>query len=135
MKPLILSCLFLIALPAIAPAQDWALDGYDPVSYFAGDALPGRSDVATMWKGRLWHFASEDNRAAFEADPHSFLPGFGGLCPLALSRGKKIPGDPRYFAVIDSHLYFLRSVSARREFMRDPQPVLEMAGRTWALMR
>lgn len=65
----------LLLCPLAAVAQDWALEGYDPVGYVAqGRPVPGRSDIATMWKGKIWHFASEDNRARFEADPQGYAP-------------------------------------------------------------
>ncbi|MDT1061870.1 YHS domain-containing (seleno)protein [Paracoccus sp. CPCC 101403] len=116
-----------------AQAQDWALDGMDPVSYSReGAAIPGRSDIVTMWRGKSWHFATEDNRTAFEANPRAFAPGLGGLCVVALSEGRSEPGNPRYFAVIGQRTYLLRSEAARRRLLADPQHVLMQAKAVWA---
>ncbi len=132
MRPLCFA-LLLSLLPAIpAVAQDWALGGFDPVGYAAaGRAVPGRSDISTMWQGQLWHFASEENRARFEADPRSYAPKFGGMCPVSLWEGRPQPGDPRHFAVIGGSLYLLRSDKAGRELERNAQQILEAARQAW----
>ena len=68
MKASVLCLLISLAAALPAAAQDWAVGGFDPVGYAqAGRPTPGRSDIATMWKGQLWHFASEENRARFRA--------------------------------------------------------------------
>ncbi len=124
---------FLPAFPAMA--QDWALDGMDPVSYSTDNAaVPGRSDLTTLWRGKSWHFASEHNRSTFEANPVAYAPGLGGLCVVALSEGRSEPGNPRYFLVIGQRTYFLRSERARQRLMADPQHVLMRAKAVWARM-
>jgi YHS domain-containing protein len=132
MRPIILA-LAMTMLPALpAAAQDWALGGYDPVAYVvAGRPVPGRRDIATMWKGKLWHFASETSRARFEADPRAYAPRFGGHCPLSIIEGRPEMGDPRYFAVIGGDLYLLRSGEAERRLRQDPRAVLERARAAW----
>lgn len=135
MRHLILSSLLFLPSALPAAAQNWALGGHDPVgSTQAGQAVPGRSDISTMWKGQLWHFASEENRARFEADPRAFLPGFGGLCPVALSEGRQEQGDPRHFAVVGGTLYLLRSGAAEQRFRSAPAEVLNSARAVWARM-
>lgn len=132
MKPLILSIslIFAFALPSIA--KDWALGGYDVVGYTSsGRAVPGRSDIATMWKGKSWHFVSEENRTRFEADPRQFAPAFGGLCPVSLANGRKERGDPRFFAVINRKLYLLRSGAELRRIRQAPDEILDDARKTW----
>lgn len=130
---LVLALLTISATTACA--QDWALDGMDPVSYgHEGAAVPGRSDIVTMWRGEAWHFATEQNRNIFEANPRAFAPGLGGLCVVALSEGRSEPGNPRYFAVIGQRTYLLRSESARERLLADPQRVLMRAKAVWARM-
>lgn len=132
MKSLILT-LILACLPVVPVwAEDWALDGYDPVGYLAaGQAQPGRSDLSTMWQGQVWHFVSEQNRAAFESDPKAYAPAFGGFCPVTLAEGRQEKGDPRYFSVIERRVYLLRSDAALREFNGDPQQFISLARRNW----
>lgn len=136
MKPLLFSLLMLTAPALPAVAQDWALDGYDAVGFVEmGRAIPGRSDIATLWKGQLWHFASEENRARFESDPRAYTPGFGGLCPVSLAQGHRVEGDPLHFVVVGHRLYLLRSDSDERQFLDAPRQVLAKAREFWASLR
>lgn len=109
------------------------MDGRDPVGYFSdGRAMAGRGDIATMWKGHVWHFVSEENRARFEADPRRFAPAFNGYCPVNLADGRLVEGNPEIFAVIGQRLYLLRSDAARRRLMDQPTEVLSRARTAWA---
>ena len=132
MKTLLLS-LILLSVPALPVlAEDWAIDGFDPVGLLqSGRPVPGRGDIATMWKGQVWHFASEENRNRFESDPRSFAPAFGGLCPVALAKGRRVPGDPRHFVVIGNRLYLVRSDRSAQELRRTPQEILSRARQIW----
>ncbi|MFN4061201.1 MAG: YHS domain-containing (seleno)protein [Paracoccus hibiscisoli] len=132
MRALALS-LLLTLVPALpAAAQDWAVGGFDPVGYAqAGRALPGRSDIATMWRGQLWHFSSEENRARFEADPRSYAPALGGMCPVSVVEGRPQPGDPRHFALVGGRLYLLESGAAERRLMQDPSGITQAARQIW----
>lgn len=124
-----------LALPGLAQAQDWALEGIDPVSYATEErAVPGRGDIVTMWDGMAWHFATEANRESFEANPRAFAPGLEGLCVVALAEGRSEPGNPRYFAVIGQRTYLVRSERAREKLLNDPKTVLMEAKATWARM-
>ncbi len=126
----------ILALPVYgAMAQDWALDGMDPVSYGTDNAaVPGRTDLVTVWRGQAWHFANEHNRNLFEANPKAYAPGLGGLCVVALSEGRSEPGNPRYFVVIGQRTYFVRSEQARKRLLADPQRVLMQAKAIWTRM-
>lgn len=136
MKPFLLSLLILAAPALPAMAQNWALDGYDAVAYgSAGQPVPGRSDIATMWKGQSWHFATEENRARFEADPRAYAPGFAGFCPVSLAEGRREPGDPQHFAIIGKRLYLMRSDAALRKIMEAPQQVLDQAQQNWPRLK
>ncbi|MDO5613174.1 MAG: YHS domain-containing (seleno)protein [Paracoccus sp. (in: a-proteobacteria)] len=120
-------------LAGAAAAQDWALEGYDPVGFQdQGRAVPGRADIHTMWKGNLWLFANDQHRLAFESNPRAYVPGFDGLCPVALSDGREEKGDPRFFVVIGDRLYLTRSDSARHTLMSTPRDVLNDARRHFA---
>ncbi|TRW94802.1 hypothetical protein FNJ84_18215 [Paracoccus sp. M683] len=136
MKPLLIVLFALLSHVSPALSQDWALGGFDPVGYQSeGRAVPGRNDISTMWKGMIWHFASVENRAQFEADPRSFAPGLNGFCPVALSNGRREPGDPRHFVIIGQRVYLLRSDDDQRRFMQDPKSILMEARRVWASLK
>lgn len=132
MKPLILSLMLACAPASQAVAQDWAIDGFDAVGFVqSGRPVPGRGDITTMWKGKVWHFASEENRARFESDPRSFAPAFGGLCPVALANGRRVPGDPQHFVVIGNRLFLVGSPGSARELRRVPEEILARADEKW----
>ena len=118
----------LLTLPLSAFAGDWALGGFDPVAYVTQErAVPGRGDIVTNWRGREYHFASEANRALFEANPRAYTPGFDGLCVVALTEGRSEPGDPRQFVTIGQRVYFVGTEGRRRELLSHPRDMLMQA--------
>lgn len=136
MKPLLFALMTFFAPLTPAMAQDWALGGFDPVGYRAeGRALPGLPDISTMWKGMIWHFASVENRARFEADPRAYAPGLNGFCPVALADGRREPGDPQHFVIVGERVYLLRSAEDQRRFMQDPRGILMEARKVWASLQ
>lgn len=132
MKPLIFLLMLLGAPVLPANAEGLALGGYDVVAYDSGNAVPGRREIMTMWRGKLWHFTSEENRDSFEANPREFTPEFGGLCPVSLANGRDASGNPRLFALIDGRLYLLRSKSDLRQLREAPEQILSKARQHWA---
>lgn len=132
MKTLLLSLMLTLAPALPVMAQDWAIDGFDAVGFLeSGRPIPGRGDISTLWKGKVWHFATEENRNRFEADPRSFAPAFGGLCPVALSEGRRMAGDPRHFVIIENRLYLVGSNRAVRKLQQAPREVLSRARERW----
>lgn len=133
----------LIALFGAAKAQadgvrstGVALMGYDSVAYFhQNEARPGAGNIALRWRGLVWHFASPENRAAFEANPRAFVPQFGGLCPEALTRGETVPGDPRHWTIRDGKLYFAQSADALHRLNSDAERILPEAAGTFRRMQ
>ena len=129
----LLAILIAAAIPTAAVAQDWAAEGFDVVAYRDdGRATPGRGDIATQWKGKVWHFETEAHRAAFEADPHRYAPAFGGLCPVSLSEGQRRDGDPRLFAIIDGKTILVRSNEALDRLRADSTAILDAARAAYA---
>ena len=119
----------ILALLPMAAAAGWALGGMDAVAYRTqGAAVPGETDIRTRWAGYDWHFATEENRAAFEANPRAYAPGLRGLCPRTLASDHvPVAGDPRYFVVVGQRLYLLASPAAREAFLADPRGTLMRA--------
>ncbi|MFD1883021.1 YHS domain-containing (seleno)protein [Paracoccus pacificus] len=120
----------IAAFPAVA--EDWALDGIDPVTYHSMNrAVPGRSDISTQWAGESWHFADEANRAAFEANPRAYVPAMGGYCVVALSEGRMEPGNPRLFVMIGDRVYLTRTPENQDRLQANPGPILKAAKKNW----
>ncbi len=117
------------------PNSGAALFGFDPVAYFLEQrAVPGRPQLQTVHAGRVWHFASPANQAAFEADPQPYMPAFGGHDPLGIAAGFAVAGNPHTFAVADNRLFLFRDDSSRAIFLREPAR-LDLAERNWPLVR
>ncbi|MFV0408355.1 MAG: YHS domain-containing (seleno)protein [Paracoccus sp. (in: a-proteobacteria)] len=127
-----LTLMTLLQFPLSALADDWALGGYDPVAYMTQDAaIAGQGEISTSWRGKEYHFASDENRALFEANPRAYAPGFDGLCVVALAEGRREPGDPRHFVIIGQRTYLVSSPEQREELLADPRALLMRAKSKW----
>ncbi|TKC01996.1 YHS domain-containing (seleno)protein [Pedobacter cryotolerans] len=84
-----------------------AIDGYDPVSYFTSNkAVKGKSNIVAVYDGITYRFASEQNRAAFKANPAKYEPQFGGWCAYAMGdNGEKVSINPETFKIVNGKLY------------------------------
>jgi len=57
--------------------------------------VPGAGNISLAGAGLLWHFASVENRAAFEADFARPMPRqFRRPVVLGVRRGDIVAGDP-----------------------------------------
>lgn len=86
--------------------RDIAIEGYDPVSYFDGKALEGKSDLKFTHKGVTYLFANPSNLNRFKAAPEKYEPAYGGWCAYAMGEsGEKVKIDPETFKILDGRLY------------------------------
>ena len=108
-----------------------AIGGYDPVSY-RFDQAPriGRADCGYLWKGLVWQFAGEANRAAFMRDPDRFAPRIGGYDAERIGSDVLVAGNPEVFLVQSEALYLFRSAEHRRRFLAD-SALAAKAEATW----
>lgn len=82
-----------------------AIQGYDPVSYFSEQPTLGSPDLTSNYEGAVYHFASPENKAKFDAEPAKYVPQYGGYCAVAVSEGKTFPIDPNTYKVTNDKLY------------------------------
>ncbi len=83
-----------------------SLEGYDPVSYFSGRPLEGKTELQYTYKGVTYQFATPGNLTKFKSSPDSFEPAFGGWCAYAMGEtGEKVKIDPETFKVLDGKVY------------------------------
>lgn len=113
-----------------------AIDGYDPVAYFA-DARPlrGQREFEQEYQGVRYRFASAANRDRFGADPEGYLPQYGGFCAYAVSRGYTADIDPEAWAVVDGKLYLNYSRRVRRLWQEDVPGNIRKADANWPALR
>jgi YHS domain-containing protein len=109
-----------------------ALDGYDAVAYFKGGRpVKGSKEHAATWNGATWHFASAENKAAFEANPQAFAPQYGGYCAWAVSEGYTAKGDPNHWRLVDGKLYLNYNASVQRNWEKDIPGRVAKGDRNW----
>ncbi len=110
-----------------------ALGGYDSVSYFRGDGVPvmGSARFTVEHDGAEFHFASQENADAFQADPDAYAPQYGGHCAWAMSRGSLAPGDPQVYKIVDGKLYLNVNRQVQRMWFEDIPGFIEKANAAW----
>jgi hypothetical protein len=109
-----------------------ALYGFDPVAYFTdAEPLVGRPEFELSFAGAVWRFRNEGNRAAFRDRPDIYMPLFGGYDVLAVARGAAVPGNPRYWLLLNQRLYLFESEVARAAFAADPGEAVAGAQAKW----
>lgn len=111
----------------------YALCGYDPVAYFQeGQAVLGTAAYRLHWANAVWQFSSAENLAAFERNPNAFAPQYGGYCAMALTAGRLVDADPASWAVHDGKLYLTHTLSARENWLSDPDLRITQATAYWS---
>ncbi|WP_234900775.1 YHS domain-containing (seleno)protein [Ruegeria lacuscaerulensis] len=122
-------------LPVFYKTDGAAMAGYDAVSYFNGDApVRGRPEYSVVWKGAEWHFATPENRDAFEMNPRAYAPQFGGYCAYAMAQGELVSTDPNLWQVIDGRLYLTHSPAIERMWEQDTSGFIRMAEANWPVI-
>jgi len=109
-----------------------ALQGYDPVSFFtAGAPVKGKADLSARHGSATYYFASEESRAAFEAEPERYTPQFGGFCAWAVSRGYTAKVEIDTWQVVDGRLILNYDRGVKRKFNEDVAGNLRRADGNW----
>ncbi len=128
--------LFLLTSPLAAGtyfAPDGvAIGGYDPVAYFtARKPVAGTSQYAHKWRDTTWHFANDENRAAFVANPQRYAPRYGGYCAYAAAKNYVYRTDPNAWSIVDGKLYLNASLGVRKTWSGDIPGNIAAADKNW----
>ncbi len=109
-----------------------AVSGHDPVAYFKeGKPVEGSSEHELEWNGATWRFSSAANLAAFEADPETYAPQYGGYCAWAVSQGYTASTDPTAWRIVDGKLYLNYSLGVQRRWEKDIPGNIAKADTNW----
>lgn len=109
-----------------------ALQGYDPVAYFTdGAPTKGNYKITAAHDGATYRFASEEHKAAFEADPEAYLPQYGGFCAFGTAMGIKVDGDPHVWRIVDDELFLNISKDVQEKWVSDIPGYVEKADTNW----
>jgi YHS domain-containing protein len=105
------------ALTRNSQGQGVMLLGFDPVAYFReGKPVRGQAAIKATLAGsetanaRTYYFASNDNRAAFLANPRNFEPQYGGFCASGAAFGLKLGSDPTAWEIYQGRLFIFGDV-------------------------
>ena len=101
--------------------EPFALEGQDVVSFGSeGGPVAGSEEFQAEWGNTQWYFSSAENRDEFLNDPESYIPEFGGYCPVALASGDFKIGTAEHFTIVDDNLYVNYDRGAANLFDGDP---------------
>ena len=134
--------LLMISLSSVAQTapvnskKGLAVQGYDVVAYFGGEAVEGNENFQVRWEGTLYYFSSLKNKAAFESSPERYVPQYGGYCAYAMAvKGNKVSINPKTFEVRGGKLYLFYNKGRNNtlEFWLDqgPTELVKQADRHW----
>lgn len=89
------------------PASRVAIQGCDPVAYFADNkAVKGLRSFTAQYQGVTYYFKSQRHLDLFTANPLKYEPEYGGWCAYAMgAKGEKVEIDPETFKVVNEKLY------------------------------
>ena len=112
-----------------------ALEGYDPVSYFAeGKPAKGDKQMEATFNAALYHFVSQEHRATFEKYPTKYAPAYGGFCGYAASVGKVRPANPLIWSFVDGQLIVQHTKGADELWQKDVTGNKAKADKYWPLL-
>jgi len=115
-----------------ASSTGLALQGYDPVAYFTeGAPTKGSWKITSAYKDATYRFATEEHKAAFEADPKAYLPEYGGYCAFGAAMGFKFDGDPNHWKIVDGELFLNISQDVQERWVADIPGFIEKADANW----
>jgi len=108
-----------------------AIEGYDPVSYFAGKPARGDARFQATHKGVQYRFVSAQNLARFQANPSAFLPQYGGYCAWAVAGGYTAKADPLAWKVVNGKLYLNYDQKVQQRWAADIPGNVAKGDKNW----
>jgi len=109
-----------------------AIHGYDTVSYFTHNkAQKGMPKYQATYLNTKWWFTNKKNQQLFIDHPERYAPQFNGHCANGLSDGHQVPGNPKYFRIINDKLYFFYSKWGRIQWEINQKEQIQLANEYW----
>jgi YHS domain-containing protein len=87
--------------------KGYAIEGYDPVSYFTQNKpVKGNKQFVLASGGVNYLFSSAAHLELFKKNPEMYKPQYGGWCAYAMgSYNEKVEVNPETFKILDGKLY------------------------------
>jgi YHS domain-containing protein len=126
--------------PVCVDSTGLALKGIDVTSYFdatrpTAQPTPGHPEFATRHEGATYHFATEETKARFLANPAHYLPQYGGYCAAGMASGYKAPTDPAAWTIVSGKLYLNYSPKVVTLWKPNAQENIAKADSNWAKVK
>lgn len=116
----------------ISPDARVMLKGADVVAYFTeGRYRQGSPELRSEYEGVVFHFATADHKARFDATPSQYLPQYGGYCANGIVYGIPWGGDADTWKMIDGKLYIFGGQASMDAFALDVPGNLALAEKYW----
>lgn len=117
-------------------SKGYLADGYDVLSYFNDEPLPGKEKFTFSYDGIKLKFSSLKNLDAFVKEPEKYLPAYGGWCAYAMgTSGEKVSIDPKTFEIRDGKLYLFYNKFFTNTFEswleENPEKLKQTADKNW----
>ena len=120
------------SLQSYIPQYGTALSGYDAVAYHAQNAtVRGDTGNVVYHKGLAYLFANKANADTFRANPGKYEPAYNGYCAMGVALGRKFPGDPEAFRVVDGRLYLNLNPDIQATWLKDVPGNIGKAEENW----
>ena len=109
-----------------------AIDGYDPVAYFAENKpVHGSKEIMLEYKGSVFLFATAANREKFKESPEAYVPQFNGYCAFGAASGYKAKVDPEAFSIVNGKLYLNYNAAVKTTWSKDVDNYISKAVQQW----
>lgn len=95
-----------------------------------GELVPGSPEHFTVHEGKLFLFATADQKKMFDHNPAKYAGvtlGLDGLCPVCLADGKMVPGKPEITATYDGVEYRFPTQEFRDTFLQNQEKYIPAA--------
>lgn len=105
------------------PQTPVALEGYCPVSLKTVPKwVKGVPSIQTTFDGHAYHFANQQGKKMFLADPAKYVPVLGGDCVVSLVKmGKRVRGSVRHAALHEGRLFLFANKDGKKIFLANPK--------------
>jgi YHS domain-containing protein len=113
-----------------------AIDGYDPVAYFAlARPVKGVDSLSYQWKGAIWLFSSRQNLKAFMTSPEKYAPQYGGYCAYGTAQGHKASTEADAWTIVNNKLYLNYNGKVKSEWVKDEPGNIQKADKQWPAIK
>nr|WP_298791276.1 YHS domain-containing (seleno)protein [uncultured Allomuricauda sp.] len=120
--------------------KGYAVNGYDVVAYFDGNAINGSKEFSTEYDGVNFKFSSQENKDKFTANPSQYIPQYGGYCAFAVAKsGRKVSVNPETFEIRDGKLYLFYNSGGANTLQlwtdQSPKDLQVIADKNWQTIK